>query len=82
MMIFEKFAGQLKIGAARSTSAIAMDLLTICADRDMYHDHIGDLFELRLDVVQLICEEGSVLLPVQLDDLVLRSRLTARCCAA
>ena len=48
---------------------------------DKYYYHVDDLFLRHPDVVKLICYEASDLLPVLLDGLIWRSRLTDRCAA-
>merc|ERR1712232_566252 len=64
----------IKSGALESAAAIIRDLLTIRADRDKYYYGAEELFERHADIVQIMCEEAPVLLPVLLDGLIWRSR--------
>merc|ERR1719162_2655420 len=53
-----------------------MDLLTIRADRDRYFYGADDLFHRHPDIVKRLCNDAPALVPVLLDGLVWRSRLT------
>lgn len=68
----------IESGAVEASSAILNDLLTIRADRDRYYFGADDLFNRHPDLVARICETAPMLLPVVLDNLMWRSRLSEK----
>ena len=66
------------ISTARIDAAAAMleDLLTIRADRDRYYFGAEDLFARHPDLIKMLCDEATALLPGLLDRLVWRSHMT------
>ncbi|CAE8729826.1 unnamed protein product [Polarella glacialis] len=66
----------IESGSLESARAMILDLLTIRADRDNYYYGCNDLFERHPDVIRRLCADAVALLPVLLDGLIWRSRLT------
>jgi len=66
----------IETGSLDAAKAIIVDLLTIRADRDRYYYGMDTLFDRHPDIVQRLCKDAPGLLPVLLDGLVWRSRLS------
>ncbi|CAE8718508.1 unnamed protein product, partial [Polarella glacialis] len=66
----------IESGNLESARAMILDLLTLRADRDNYYYGCDHLFTRHPDVVRRLCAEAQALLPVLLDGLIWRSRLT------
>merc|ERR1719414_1408730 len=66
----------IETGSIDAARAIITDLLTIRADRDSYYYGMDSLFERHDDVIKRLCADAPALLPVLLDGLIWRSRLT------
>jgi hypothetical protein len=56
--------------------AMLKDLLTFRADRDKYYYEAQGLFARHTDIVKVLLDDAPGLLPVLLDGLVWRSRVT------
>mmetsp|Transcript_56346 Transcript_56346/g.91182 ORF Transcript_56346/g.91182 Transcript_56346/m.91182 type:complete len:1208 (+) Transcript_56346:127-3750(+) len=70
------FYWSIESGSMEAAKAMILDLLTIRADRDNYYYGSDSLFERHPDVVQRLCADAQALLPILLDGLIWRSRLT------
>ncbi|CAE8700428.1 unnamed protein product [Polarella glacialis] len=66
----------IESGSLESAKAMIRDLLIIRADRDNYYYGCDTLFERHPDIVRRLCADAQALLPLLLDGLVWRSRLT------
>merc|ERR1719210_2170947 len=66
----------IETGSLEAAKAIIIDLLTIRADRDQYYYGMADLFDRHEDIIKRLCADAPALLPILLDGLMWRSRLT------
>jgi len=69
-------AWSLESGSLLAAEAIIRDLLTFRADRDRYYYGADDLFKRHPDIIKLLATHAPPLLPVILDGLIWRSRVT------
>jgi len=69
-------AWALESGALEAAKAVLEDLLTFRADRERYYFGADELFQRHPDIVKMLLDNASQLLPVLLDGLIWRSRLT------
>merc|ERR1719277_790527 len=70
------FVWAIETGSLEAAREIIIDLLTIRADRDRYYYGMDAMFERHPDIIKLLGQEAPGLLPVLLDGLIWRSRLT------
>jgi len=66
----------IETGGLEAAKAIIEDLLTIRADRDRYYYGMDAMFERHPDIIKRLCADAPALLPVLLDGLIWRSRVT------
>jgi len=66
----------IEAGGLDAAKAIIVDLLTIRADRDRYYYGNDILFERHPDIIKRLCMDAPALLPVLLDGLIWRARIT------
>jgi len=66
----------IESGSLEAARAILQDLLTIRADREQYYYGVEELFTRHHDIVRRLCSDAPPLLPVLLEGLIWRSRLT------
>jgi len=66
----------IESGAFEAASFIFKDLLSIRADRDKYYYGVDELFDRHPNIVQTLCVDAPGLLPVLLDGLIWRARVT------
>jgi len=71
------FYWSIESGSLICAKAMLQDLLTIRADRDNYYYGCDALFTRHPELIHRLCADAPSLLPVLLDGLVWRSRLTA-----
>jgi len=69
-------AWSLESGNLEAAIAIIKDLLTFRADRDRYYYGVHDLFKRHPDIIKMLCDYAPPLLPILLDGLIWRSRLS------
>lgn len=65
-------------GALETAKAILEDLFTIRADRERYYYAADELFERHPDIVERLRLDAPTLLPIFLDGLIWRSRLSEK----
>ncbi|CAK9074311.1 unnamed protein product [Durusdinium trenchii] len=70
------FYWSIESGSLICAKAMLQDLLTIRADRDLYYYGCDALFTRHPELIHRLCADAPSLLPVVLDHLVWRSRLT------
>lgn len=70
------FYWSIESGSLICAKAMVQDLLTIRADRDNYYYGCDALFGRHPELIHRLCADAPSLLPVVLDGLVWRSRLT------
>jgi len=66
----------IESGSLEAAKAILQDLLTIRADREHYYYGVEELFTRHHDIVRRLCSDAPPLLPVLLEGLIWRSRLS------
>merc|ERR1719436_19097 len=66
----------IETGSLEAAKGIIQDLLTIRADRDRYYYGMDTMFERHDDIIKRLCLDAPALLPVLLDGLIWRSRVT------
>jgi len=66
----------IETGSLEAATAIIADLLTIRADRDRYYYGMDIMFERHPDIIQRLCLDAPALMPMMLDGLIWRSRVT------
>eukprot|EP00927_Polykrikos_kofoidii_P013040 TRINITY_DN15679_c0_g1_i1.p1 TRINITY_DN15679_c0_g1~~TRINITY_DN15679_c0_g1_i1.p1 ORF type:complete len:1094 (-),score=158.59 TRINITY_DN15679_c0_g1_i1:516-3737(-) len=70
-------AWAIESGALESAAVMIQDLFTIRADRDRYYYANDETFNRHPDLVRMLLTDAPGLLPILLDGLVWRSRMTA-----
>jgi len=68
----------IESGALEAAKAMVVDLLSIRADRDRYYYGADELFTRHPEIITFLCTEAPMIVPVVLDGLVWRSRLTEK----
>lgn len=68
----------LQSGSLKTAKAMIQDLLTIRADRDNYYFGCDELFSRHPDIVKRLIADAEYLLPILLDGLIWRSRLSVK----
>jgi hypothetical protein len=68
----------IETGSLEAAKTMISDLLTFRADRDHYYYGMDTMFERHEDIIKRLCTDAPALLPVLLDGLIWRSRLTER----
>merc|ERR1719440_2309603 len=66
----------IETGSLEAAKTMIIDLLTFRADRDHYYYGMDTMFERHDDIIKRLCSDAPALLPVLLDGLIWRSRLT------
>merc|ERR1719436_929050 len=66
----------IETGSLEAAKAIIQDLLTFRADRDRYYYGMDIMFERHPDIVKRLCLDAPALMPVLLDGMIWRSRVT------
>ena len=64
------------MGSLAAAKSIIQALLTFRADRDRYYYGMDIMFERHPDIIERLCLDAPALMPVLLDGLVRRSRIT------
>merc|ERR1719150_1299554 len=66
----------IETGGLEAAKEIITDLLIIRADRDRYYYGMDAMFERHDDIIKRLCADAPALLPILLDGLIWRSRIT------
>merc|ERR1719265_1068190 len=69
-------AWSVEAGNFEAALAIIRDLLTIRADRERYYYPVDELFKRHPDIIKMLCDTAPDIIPVLLNGLIWRSRLT------
>jgi len=69
-------AWSLESGNLEAAISIIKDLLTFRADRDRYYYGVDDMFKRHPDIIKMLVDYAPPVLPILLDGLIWRSRLS------